>query len=482
MQALAMEVHTSEAARSYFEPHHDLTPSLALVSACQPYGTVVSEAYSDVYNCLNFAPTANVNVVSVNSEDGGNVLSASSDQERANALSSASSTSVTSAALSSSTPSLLTSTSTSLSSLALPASQRSEVLASVVVNPNEELSSIVQQQDYRLAILGAPTTKSSSINVNCGSLTSQMAQTATNYSQRSSPVVLVNADNSSWQNQILNPGISNANLIHNQNNNIINASNIIDMNRTITAVSGYPQHHQHHLRSNNSNNNNNNNNNSNHNNHNNNNNKSSNNRHHQPHHNYHHDGGRSLNTAGHCNSNNLNSNNNNNSHNSNHNYSHHNNSHHHSHHHKPKRRRVQTQAQRKAANVRERRRMFHLNEAFDELRKRLPAFNYEKRLSRIETLRLAMTYIGFMREITSGKDPCSVELQKHRNLTILSSSTSSSPTSARCDMDDDEDDDDEDEDDDNDEVDDVDDGVVVVGGGGGVGGADDDDDDDEKMT
>ncbi|XP_014784981.1 serum factor response D [Octopus bimaculoides] len=479
MQALAMEVHTSEAARSYFEPHHDLTPSLALVSACQPYATVVSEAYSDVYNCLNFAPTANVNVVGVNSEDGGNVLPAGSDQERANALSSAASTSVTSATSSSSTPSLLTSTSTSLSSLALPTSQRSEVLASVVVNPNEELSSIVQQQDYRLAILGAPSTKSS-MNVNCGSLTSQMAQTAANYSQRSSPVVLVNADNSSWQSQILNPGINNANLIHNQNNNIINASNIIDMNRAITAVSGYPQHHHHHLSNNNSNNNDSNNNNNNHNNHNNN--KSSNNRHQ---HNYHQDGGRSLNTAGHCNTTNHNKNNNNNS---NHNYSHQNNSHHHSHHHnhKPKRRRVQTQAQRKAANVRERRRMFHLNEAFDELRKRLPAFNYEKRLSRIETLRLAMTYIGFMREITSGKDPCNVELQKHANLTILSSSPSSSPTSARCDMDDDDDDDDEDEDDDNDEVDDVDDGVVVVvgSGGGGVGGADGvvDDDDDEKMT
>ena len=64
---------------------------------------------------------------------------------------------------------------------------------------------------------------------------------------------------------------------------------------------------------------------------------------------------------------------------------------------KPKRRRVQSMPQRKAANVRERRRMFHLNSAFDELRKRLPAFTYEKRLSRIETLRLAMTYIGFMK-------------------------------------------------------------------------------------
>ncbi|XP_076460525.1 uncharacterized protein LOC143293508 [Babylonia areolata] len=78
---------------------------------------------------------------------------------------------------------------------------------------------------------------------------------------------------------------------------------------------------------------------------------------------------------------------------------------------KPKRRRVQSVTQRKAANVRERRRMFHLNTAFDELRKRLPAFNYEKRLSRIETLRLAMTYIGFMKDVMTGQDPRKVKLR-----------------------------------------------------------------------
>lgn len=81
---------------------------------------------------------------------------------------------------------------------------------------------------------------------------------------------------------------------------------------------------------------------------------------------------------------------------------------------KPKRKRVQTLVQRKAANIRERRRMFHLNEAFDELRKRLPAFNYEKRLSRIETLRLAMTYISFMQSLSEGKDPSEVKLLKYR--------------------------------------------------------------------
>ncbi|TSO47163.1 Fer3-like protein [Bagarius yarrelli] len=64
-----------------------------------------------------------------------------------------------------------------------------------------------------------------------------------------------------------------------------------------------------------------------------------------------------------------------------------------------KRKRVITTVQRRAANIRERRRMFSLNEAFDELRRKVPTFAYEKRLSRIETLRLAIVYISFMTEL-----------------------------------------------------------------------------------
>lgn len=66
---------------------------------------------------------------------------------------------------------------------------------------------------------------------------------------------------------------------------------------------------------------------------------------------------------------------------------------------KPRRRRVITVVQRQAANVRERRRMFSLNEAFDELRRKVPTFAYEKRLSRIDTLRLAIVYISFMTDL-----------------------------------------------------------------------------------
>ncbi|CAG9857428.1 unnamed protein product [Phyllotreta striolata] len=72
---------------------------------------------------------------------------------------------------------------------------------------------------------------------------------------------------------------------------------------------------------------------------------------------------------------------------------------------KKTRRRVATLAQRRAANIRERRRMFNLNEAFDKLRRKVPTFAYEKRLSRIETLRLAITYISFMTELLHGRPP-----------------------------------------------------------------------------
>ncbi|XP_071153822.1 protein lin-32-like [Mytilus edulis] len=82
---------------------------------------------------------------------------------------------------------------------------------------------------------------------------------------------------------------------------------------------------------------------------------------------------------------------------------------------KSKRRRTQTAYQRKAANVRERRRMGTMNTAFDELRQRLPAFEYEKKLSRIETLKLAMTYISFMKDLSEGSDPNNISLCQYQD-------------------------------------------------------------------
>ncbi|KAF4531813.1 hypothetical protein B566_EDAN014867 [Ephemera danica] len=56
--------------------------------------------------------------------------------------------------------------------------------------------------------------------------------------------------------------------------------------------------------------------------------------------------------------------------------------------------------QRHAANIRERKRMLSsINSAFDELRVHVPTFPYEKRLSKIDTLRLAIAYIALLREV-----------------------------------------------------------------------------------
>ncbi|XP_075685703.1 heart- and neural crest derivatives-expressed protein 2-like isoform X2 [Rhinoderma darwinii] len=61
---------------------------------------------------------------------------------------------------------------------------------------------------------------------------------------------------------------------------------------------------------------------------------------------------------------------------------------------------------RHAANIRERRRMLSINSAFEELRGKVPTFPYEKRLSKIDTLRLAIAYIALLSDILdSGMEP-----------------------------------------------------------------------------
>lgn len=84
------------------------------------------------------------------------------------------------------------------------------------------------------------------------------------------------------------------------------------------------------------------------------------------------------------------------------------------------RRRVATLAQRRAANIRERRRMFNLNAAFDRLRKKVPSFAYEKRLSRIETLKLAIMYIKFMDDLVNDD----VYAEKYKQLQANATSAS----------------------------------------------------------
>ncbi|KAJ7414226.1 Helix-loop-helix protein 13 [Pitangus sulphuratus] len=55
--------------------------------------------------------------------------------------------------------------------------------------------------------------------------------------------------------------------------------------------------------------------------------------------------------------------------------------------------------QRRAANLRERRRMLSINAAFERLRGHVPTFPYERRLSKIDTLRLAIAYIALLGDV-----------------------------------------------------------------------------------
>ncbi|KAF6775223.1 hypothetical protein AHF37_05439 [Paragonimus kellicotti] len=60
--------------------------------------------------------------------------------------------------------------------------------------------------------------------------------------------------------------------------------------------------------------------------------------------------------------------------------------------------------QRQAANLRERRRMQSINKAFEGLRAHIPTLPYEKRLSKVDTLRLAIGYIHFLQDIVQNQN------------------------------------------------------------------------------
>ncbi|XP_072269568.1 pancreas transcription factor 1 subunit alpha [Pyxicephalus adspersus] len=74
-----------------------------------------------------------------------------------------------------------------------------------------------------------------------------------------------------------------------------------------------------------------------------------------------------------------------------------------------RRRRIRSDAEmqqlRQAANVRERRRMQSINDAFEGLRSHIPTLPYEKRLSKVDTLRLAIGYINFLSELVQSDLP-----------------------------------------------------------------------------
>ncbi|EYB90174.1 hypothetical protein Y032_0223g2689 [Ancylostoma ceylanicum] len=67
---------------------------------------------------------------------------------------------------------------------------------------------------------------------------------------------------------------------------------------------------------------------------------------------------------------------------------------------------VEEEGDRRAANVRERKRMCSINVAFIELRNYIPTFPFEKRLSKIDTLNLAIAYINMLEDVLrSPMDP-----------------------------------------------------------------------------
>lgn len=68
-----------------------------------------------------------------------------------------------------------------------------------------------------------------------------------------------------------------------------------------------------------------------------------------------------------------------------------------------RRRRLASTAQRKAANMREQRRMVNMKDAFKTLYECLPVLSYKKKMSRIEILRLAIVYIKFLRKMVEEK-------------------------------------------------------------------------------
>ena len=66
-----------------------------------------------------------------------------------------------------------------------------------------------------------------------------------------------------------------------------------------------------------------------------------------------------------------------------------------------KRRRSSSQLthQRQAANMRERKRMQSINDAFEGLRIQLPTLPYEKKISKVDTLKMAIAYINFLTDL-----------------------------------------------------------------------------------
>lgn len=93
---------------------------------------------------------------------------------------------------------------------------------------------------------------------------------------------------------------------------------------------------------------------------------------------------------------------------------------------------------RNTANRKERRRTLSINNAFADLRDCIPNVPTDTKLSKIKTLRLATSYIGYLLEVLNSNDPVEsfkVDLSSHTNkktLTNLTSYYENTNTNARC--------------------------------------------------
>uniref|UniRef100_A0A0N5AEB9 BHLH domain-containing protein n=1 Tax=Syphacia muris TaxID=451379 RepID=A0A0N5AEB9_9BILA len=88
--------------------------------------------------------------------------------------------------------------------------------------------------------------------------------------------------------------------------------------------------------------------------------------------------------------------------------------------------------QRKAANERERKRMCSINKGFDKLRLRLPTLPFEKKLSKVDTLKQAIKYIQELSDMlnerssssSSRESTAAAESQQPSTLIVSSSNNS----------------------------------------------------------
>ena len=87
------------------------------------------------------------------------------------------------------------------------------------------------------------------------------------------------------------------------------------------------------------------------------------------------------------------------------------------------------QNRRNFTNTRERWRQHHVNMAFGELRKLLPTYPHDKKLSKHEILKLAMKYIAFLSSLLEGTNSRNPEICTSY-VDIDSSNGSTSPGSA----------------------------------------------------